>query len=73
MAPPDNVSGVAKARLYISEAESSRPSPDDRAQRLARKLDERLKTRLDQIRGQMSQPAAPPNSEWTGTRVDILA
>ena len=73
MAPPDGITGAAKARLYLSTAEGAQAAPDDRAEMLARRLDQRLNNRLEEIREQMARPAASQNSESTGKRLDIFA
>jgi hypothetical protein len=73
MAPPDGISGAGRGNLYLSASSNTQPAPGNRADVLAKKLDQRLNNRLDQIRSQMSQPAVSPNSEQTGQRLDILA
>ena len=73
MAPPDAVAGAAKARLYLSKVEGAQAAPDERAEMLARKLDQRLNNRLEQIREQMNGSPASANTESTGKRLDIFA
>ena len=71
MAPPDRIAGAAGARLFLSKFESA---PDaDRADVLSRRLDRRISDRLEQIRSQMKSPPVSPNTDQTGTRLDIHA
>jgi hypothetical protein len=73
MTPPDAVSGAAKARLYLSKVEDAQAAPDERAEILARKLDQRLNNRLEKIREQMNGSPTSVNTEKTGNRLDIFA
>jgi hypothetical protein len=73
MAPPDSIAGAAKTQLYLSVSEGAQAAPENRAEMLVRRLDNRLQSRLDQIRDQLEQPPKSPNSDQTGTRLDILA
>ena len=73
MAPPDSVAGAAKTQLYLSISEGAQAAPETRAEMLARRLDDRLQSRLIEIREQLAKPPSSPNSEHTGRRLDILA
>ena len=73
MALADAVSGAGRPNLYVSRPESGRAETGDRATQLAKRLDQRLTDRLEQIRAQMHEAPQSPNTENTGSRLDILA
>lgn len=73
MAPSDGIYGAGRPNLYISRAENGQNVPDNRADVLAKRLDQRLNNRLEQIRSQVNQPEVSPNTEQTGRTLDILA
>jgi hypothetical protein len=73
MAPPDGIAGAGKARLYLSTSENAQHASENRTEVLARRLDQQLNDRLEQIRDQMRRPEPSPNGESTGNRLDIFA
>jgi hypothetical protein len=76
MSPPDGIGGASRAnplKLYVSAPDNAQTPSGNRADALARRLDQRLNSRLEQIRTQLREPVVSPNTEQTGKRLDILA